>query len=142
MGLNERYNYYKNIYNEYLILIKSGNFYLGLNDDAVVMNKIFKYKIKKSTNLIKAGFPCLSLNKVLSKLESISVNYIVVDKEITEKQKFHNNLYKNYYEKIDNYEILISRIDKIYDILKNNSNNKSIKKIIDEIEVCLCKINY
>jgi len=140
--LKEKYNKYKEIYTEYLIFIKSGNFYLVLNNDAIVMNTIFKYKIKESTNFIKVGFPITSLEKILSKLDEIKVNYLVVDQDIVVKQKFKNNIYKNYYKKLDNYEILINRINKIYDILKNNLNNKNIKLIIEEIEDSLCKINY
>ena len=142
MMLKEKYDKYKEIYNDYLILIKNGNFYLALNDDAIVMNTIFNYQIKQSTNLIKVGFPHTSLNKIISKLDSLNVNYIVLDKEIIEKQKFKNNYYKKYHRNFDNYGILINRIDKITDILKNNLNNKNIKSIIEEVEDVLCKINY
>lgn len=44
--LKELYNKYKFDYKDYILLIKSGNFYICLNNDAIVMNNIFNYKIK------------------------------------------------------------------------------------------------
>lgn len=140
--LKEKYLNYKEMYNDYLILIKNGNFYLALNNDAIVMNTLFNYKIKESTNLIKVGFPTTSLNKIMSRLDTLSINYLVVDNEIVNKRKFKNNSYAKYYKKVDNYEILISRINKIYDVLRKNLDKKNIKAILEEIEDILCKISY
>ena len=140
--LKEKYNKYKEIYNDYLILIKNGNFYLALNNDAILMNRLFGYQIKEFTNFIKAGFPINSLNKIVIKLDNLNVNYLIIDNEIIEKRKFKENLYKKYCIKPDNYEILISRINKISEVLRKNLNNKDIKIIIEQIEDCLCKISY
>ena len=43
----EDYIKLKESYPKSVIMIKSGNFYECLNDDAIVMNNLFGYKIKK-----------------------------------------------------------------------------------------------
>ena len=54
--MKHRYEYYKIKYKEYIILIKSGNFYVALQQDAIVLNDIFKYKLNISNNIIKVVF--------------------------------------------------------------------------------------
>ena len=103
--LKEKYNLYKNDYKEYILIIKSGNFYISINNDATIMNKIFKYKIIQTTNLIKIGFPINSLNKVLTELDNKTINYVVIDNEIIEKQKQKNNQYSKYLTSYDKYQI-------------------------------------
>ena len=130
--LKELYNKYKFNYKDYILLIKSGNFYISLNNDAIVMNNIFNYKIKESTNFIKVGFPINSELKVKNYLDIINVNYVVIDEYIIDKRKFQNNKYNEYSSK-HNYRIYLNRIKRINDILKANLNN-NISSILDEIE--------
>lgn len=139
--LIEKYNTYKNTYKDYIVFIKNGNFYLVLNNDAIVMNKLTNYKIKQTTNFMKVGFPLSSLNKVIKCVESKFINYIVLDEKVVDKKKYKNNNYNKYNVKLDNYEIIINRINKIYEVLKNNLDSTNIKEILNEIEDILCKIN-
>ena len=139
--LKELYNKYKFDYKDYILLIKGANFYICLNNDAIVMNNIFNYKIKESTNFIKVGFPINSELKVKNYLDTIKVNYVVIDKEIIDKRKFQNNKYNEYNSKY-NYRAYLNRIKRINDILKSNLNNNNISSILDEIEEVLCKIDY
>lgn len=139
--LKELYNKYKFDYKDYILLIKSGNFYICLNNDAIVMNNIFNYKIKESTNFIKVGFPINSELKVKNYLDTIKVNYVFIDKEIIDKRKFQDNKYNEYNSKY-NYRVYLNRIKRINDILKSNLNNNNISSILDEIEEVLCKIDY
>lgn len=138
--IKELYNMYKFDYKDYLILIKSGNFYISLNNDAIIMNNIFNYKIKESSNMIRVGFPVSSLDKVVGYLDSISVNYLVIDKEIIEKQKYQNNRYNEFSSKY-NYLSYLNRINNINNILKSNIN-KDISSVLDEIEDILCKTGF
>lgn len=142
VSMKEKYDLYKLNYKKYIVLFKCGNFYLALNDDAIVMNNVFKYKINESANFIKVGFPITSLNKIISELDKKQINYILVDKDITLKNKNINNKYNNYLSKTNNYEILFSRINKINKILKNNLTNPNIDSVLNNIERDLCKINY
>ena len=84
--LKDKYYQYKLEYKEYVIIIKSGNFYTCLDSDAIVMNQIFNYKIVETTNQKKIGFPLNSINKVKVILEEKQVNYIIVEEEIIEKK--------------------------------------------------------
>lgn len=139
--LKEKYIDYKSTYKNYLLLIKCGNFYVCLNEDAIVFNNIFKYKVIENSNFIKCGFPLSSLSKIEKKLEEFEVNYVVINSDIVEKEKFDDNKYKNYLSS-NNYDILLNRINKINCILKDNLNNNNIISILDDIESIVCKINY
>ena len=113
-------------YKEYILLLKSGNFYLSLNKDAVVLSNLFNYKIKDSSNFIKTVFLISSLNKVAIELENKHVNYTIIDDSIISKQVYKDNNYSKYITDIETY---ISRI-------------KNINEILDKIENVLCRINY
>lgn len=139
--LKDVYNNYKLNYKDYVLLIKSGNFYLSIDNDAIVMNNIFNYKVKESKNFIKIGFPILSLSKVITELDKLNVNYIIIDKEIITKQKNKTNNYSKYMSK-NNYIIYLNRINNINEILKNNLNDNNISNVLDEVENILCKISF
>lgn len=142
VAMKEKYELYKLNYKKYIILFKCGNFYIALNDDAIVMNNLFKYKIIESANFIKSGFPISSLSKVLSILDEKQINYVIVDKEIIFKNKTANNKYNDYLNKNNNVDILLNRINTINKILKNNLSNPKIDSVLNSIERDLCKINY
>ena len=129
--MKNRYEYYKIKYKEYIILIKSGNFYFALQQDAIVLNDIFKYKLNISNNIIKVGFPINTLNKILKTLDNININYIVLDKNILHINKNKTNAYNKYINNnISNY---ILRIKNINNILNQNIYN-NIDNVLDNIE--------
>ena len=131
----------KEDYENYLIMFKSGNFYISLNNDAFIMNNIFNYKIIVISNYIKIGFPINSLNKVSTKLDELKINYIIYDKAIIQKIKFAPNNYKKFVKE-NNYLVYLNRISKINYLLKNNIKNSNMDKILNKIENILCTINY
>ena len=132
--MKNRYEYYKIKYKEYIILIKSGNFYVALQQDAIVLNDIFKYKLNISNNIIKVGFPVNSLNKILKTLDNININYIVLDKNILHINKNKTNMYNKYINNnTSNYILRIKNINNILNqIIYNNIDNvlESIENII------------
>jgi len=136
--MKENYDFYRIKYNKHIIFIKSGNFYLVLNDDALILNKIFNYKIKEVNHYIRVGFPLSSLNKVLEKIIDLQINYVVIDNVIN-KECFKKNKYCNYLN--NTYDDLIYRINRINDILKMNINFSKIDSLLDCIENDLCKIS-
>lgn len=140
--LKEVYEKSKSTYKEYVILLKSGNFYITFNKDAIIMNNIFNYQIKQVKDYIKIGFPIISINKIVNELTLRKVNYVIINNEIINKKKFSNNSYKKYLLEKENYEILLVRIKKIDTILKNSLNNQNIRQVLDDIENVLCKISY
>ncbi len=138
--LFDKYKKYKNEYNEYIIFIKSGNFYLTFNKDAYVLHNVFSYKIKETKNGYKSGFPLNAISKVEDKLKELNINYIIIQEDnIKKKQDFKKNTYLNYVV-MKNYSIIYKRIDMINNILKENIDN-NIEDILSEIEGVLCKIN-
>lgn len=140
--LKEVYEKSKSTYKDYVVLLKSGNFYISFNKDAIIMKNIFNYQIKQVKDYIKIGFPIISINKIVNELTLRKVNYVIINNEIINKKKFSNNSYKKYLLEKENYEILLVRIKKIDTILNNSLNNQNIKQVLDDIENVLCKISY
>ena len=53
----------KELFPEYVMLLKIGNFYECYNDDAKIISYLFDYKLKQLDNDDKnCGFPLISLN--------------------------------------------------------------------------------
>lgn len=140
--LKEKYEFYKRTYDKYLIIIKSGNLYICINEDALILHKLFNYKIIELNNFIKVGFPLSNIDKIVNDIELKQINYIIVDEEIIQKQKYKNNQYNKNLLAYDNYQICINRINKISEILKNNIINFNIKNTLNQIEELVCKISY
>lgn len=113
------YNY-KMKYLKYIILIKSGNFYIALGDDAKILNNILGYQIKEFSNTIKIGFPIISLNKVIDKLDTLKVNYMVIDKNVDLKKKFNKNNYNKHLIKRSNEDRIEDINLKLLDMKNTN----------------------
>jgi len=129
----------KELFPEYVVMIKIGSFYEVYNDDANIISYLFKYKVKSlSSDDRVCGFPISSINKVLYILEGKNINYIMIDRahNYEEEGKF------NYKKKNKNYEVLdianeyidrMGRIDKIKNFLiKDSSKLIDIENILYE----------
>ena len=124
-------------YKEYVILFKSGSFYVSFDEDSLILNKVFNYKILELKNNIKTGFPLNSLDTVINKLKELSINYIIIeDKNIKEKYEVENNNFSKYTSSVFEVISINNRIDKIVDKLKSIDNDK-VKEILDEIEMMM-----
>ena len=122
----EKYYKYKSEYKDSIIFIKCGNFYECVDDDALIMNKVFHYKMKRLNNTFKCGFPINSINNIRSQLDLLCINYLIVNNE--EDIIYHNNDINNYnnytFDKNKlNYNYL--RIDRIKNYLDNCLLNDS-----------------
>ena len=92
------------------------------------------------TAYYSCGFPSQSLSKVLSKLESCKISYLIADRkdnyEIDTHENFKNlNNYEKYYKKAKEEIGLKIRIEKIRKyLLKTMDKEKivEIEKIIDK----------
>ena len=106
----------KEIFTDYVVFIKIGNFYECYNDDACIISYLFGYKIKNMVSNDKTcDFPLSSINKVISNLKTRCINYILID-------KVHNygEIDKMNFKKKNNYNIVkdkalehINKIDRI-----------------------------
>ena len=135
----EKYIKLKKKYPKSLILIKAGNFYDCINDDAIIINKLFNYKIKELNKYIRVGLPKSSLNRVRTILTKYEINYITVDNNDITYSKFTRNNYSKYSS--NDYYVIKNKINYINDILSNNILNPSINNIISSIEGIICKIS-
>ena len=121
-------------YKEYVILFKSGNFYITFDEDSLILNKLFNYKILELKNNIKAGFPLNSLDNVISKLKELNINYIIIEnKNIKEQYKCETNDFSKYTSSVFEIISINNRIDKIVDKIKSLDSDR-VKEFLTEIE--------
>lgn len=148
----EDYIKLKESYPKSVIMIKSGNFYECLNDDAIVMNNLFGYKIKKLRKYNRVGFPLSNLVKVTGELTKKEVNYVIVSDGGIKNEKLNHNKYNDYvtiiddnsdddYDGLINHELALKKIKLINKELNDNIDNPKIIDILNEIERVICKIN-
>lgn len=131
----ETYYKYKSSYNNYILLIKSGNFYEIFDKDALILNDLFGYKVKKYKNSLKVGFPISKLNDILDKLSDY--NYLVIDKEVQEKNETDNNKYSE--KEFDVSRILFNfmRLERINERLTDLICTPKIDDVLNKVEEML-----
>lgn len=122
----DKYMDIKNDNIDSIIMIKVGNFYHIYDNDMIIINYLFKYKIIDD----RVGFPVSAINKVINKLKKLEINYYIDD---TNFYKFDNNNYLEIYEKSKTYYELSLEIDNIYNYLMNNIERKYIKRLITKM---------
>lgn len=111
----EKYYKYKLDHKDSIIFIDVGSFYETLDNDALIINKIFNYKITLFSSLLKVGFPKSKIDDIKEKLNELKINYYVINQE--EIKEFLNNKYNEY--KFDNQVVY-------YKLMKINSITKKI----------------
>lgn len=82
-----------------IIFIKLGTFYIAVGEDAVLMHKKLDLKCTCfKTNICKVGFPVISVEKYVEKLNKTKYGYVIYDfdskkvelKEIARKKGKYN----------------------------------------------------
>ena len=117
------------------IFKKEGKFLMVFNEDALIFNFLFGYKVL--TNL-KCGFPNNILEKNLKILEESNISYKIFDKdkEVAFKDFSSKNNYDDILEKFINYSSLNNRLDLLIKRVKFASPEK-LKNILKYIQECL-----
>lgn len=132
MKLHEQVRMLKKDLLNYLIIVKSGSFYVSYNDDAYILHDLFSYQLQDE----KVGFPLNSLDKILEKLQEEHINVYLVNENI--KHEYYDNRYqeklyiskKNYFNEL-NTKVLLEEIEFL---LKNNPENIiKFKDFINEL---------
>ena len=132
-------NNLKELFPEYVLLLKIGTFYECYNDDANIISYLFGYKIKTLSSGDKVcGYPLVSYNKVISNLESRNINYISIDKahnyEEMDKMNYKKkNKYIDISSKANSYIDKLNRIERIKNhLLKDDSKLEEVEKLLYE----------
>lgn len=135
MKIKDKYHELKRQYPDSLILLRSGNFYITYDDDALLLHHLFSYQLSKG----KVGFPHQNLKKVCSRLKDEKLNYAIFssDEEIDLYQS-QENCYYCYFQRIKKLEFQESMnqmlIDRIQFLLTSDSTNYiKIKEFLDEL---------
>lgn len=110
----------------YVEIIKNGIFYQAFNDDSLIVNYLFGYKIINN----KCGFPLKNIDYVVSQLKKNHINFRYDDIFV----KYRDNKYHQFISKAKESQNIKSRIDKITSCIYEN------ECLLDKIEE-LCKIN-
>lgn len=130
----------KEIHAHDICIFKIGNFGHCYGRDACIMSYIFGYKLKSiENNNRECGFPLVSMNKVVARLEEKKISYLIIDKrnnyEVDEKIDFKNlNKHDEIYEKSRIYVNYKNRVDNITNYLNENIETKDFRKVLFEIE--------
>lgn len=93
----------------------SGIFFETYDNDAIILNYLFNYKITGSN---RVGFPNTALSKVINTLESKKIDYSLY---------YLNGLKEEHHTKPNNYDKVLNKALANYDI------NKKIEDIITKI---------
>ena len=87
-----------------LEIYKNGNFLNTYEENAIILHKLFNYKVIESDkHKYKCGFPLTQYNKIINGLQDNKISYVVHDNEtMLEEKDYHklNNYDKEYKEAI------------------------------------------
>lgn len=129
-----------------IVLVKTGNFYRCYDKDSYVLSYVMKYQIKQATaNNYMCGFPVNSLDKVLDCLQTLNINYRIMDfkredKTVVEECNFESrNTYDEIYSKAYKYINIKRRIEEMCECLINNIEKEGTLEKVSEIEKSVYK---
>ena len=130
----------KEIHPEVVVLVKIGKFYNVYLKDAYIISYLFGYKLRDMEKDVKsAGFPEVSLKRVLATLENKKIDYMILDRRnnYDADEKFENgnlNKYNEIYNKAKKHFNILARIENISNYLHNNMNKKETINILKRME--------
>ena len=140
MKLENTIKMFKEVHPDSIILIKIGTFFHAFGKDSYILSYMLGYQLKPiAQNYSSCGFPKSGLTKVLTKLEEMNINYIVLDKADNysemEKEEFKNkNQYNQIFNKAHKYITKKNRIDAIYNYLIDNISSEDMKEKLTKVE--------
>ena len=112
-----------------------GKFITCYNDDAYILHSIFGYKLVGEGKNDKLVFPSTVIDKIIDKLDSLSINYEIYYKKELESSKDFKK--KNNYQKYLEQGLLQVEIDKKVDLIKYKLSRLDLKEVNKELEKIL-----
>ena len=106
--MKQKYFQVKGRYKDYIVLVKSGNFWHAYYGDALIIHFLTGYNFKN----YRVGFPSKVLDKVINMVTNLNINFILVyELDDIVKYEYPSNSYTFYlYEYMSLYKKL--EIDK------------------------------
>lgn len=131
----DKYVKFKSQYKDYIVIVKSGNFYYSFGEDAFILKYLFNYQIRDD----KVGFPLNAKAKVKSVLNRNNVNLIEIIDDYAYVLETKN--INEYHEKLKEAKsnILVSNmVSNLMNTIevkvkKEEANYRLIKEFIDEL---------
>ncbi len=131
----DKYVKFKSQYKDYVILIKSGNFYYSFGDDAYILKYLFNYQIREN----KVGFPLSAKAKVKSVLNRHNINLIeIIDDYAYVLETKNANLYNEKLKEAKSNILISNMLNNLMNaievkIKKEEANYRLIKEFVDEL---------
>ncbi len=133
MKLKDKFLELKNEYQDAIVLIKSGSFYLTYDEDAIILNFLFSYQISNT----KVGFPLKNIEKVTDILKKEEISYVIFDEQLA-KFLADNNKYNVIFNKAKKNEFNLAMNNMLIDRIKFLLEEKpevyiKLKDFIDDL---------
>lgn len=97
--MKQKYFIVKGRYKDYIIFVKSGNFWNCFYGDALIIHFLTNYTFKN----YHVGFPSKVLDKVLNKVRALNINFILVyELDDIVKYEYPSNSYTFYLQEYMN----------------------------------------
>ena len=131
----DEYIKFKEMYKEYVVLIKSGNFYYSFLDDAYILNYFFGYQIREN----KVGFPLNAKAKVKSVLNRHNINLIeIIDDYAYVLETKNENAYLEKLKEAKSSILINNMLNNLMHsievkVKKEEANYRLIKEFVDEL---------
>ena len=118
--MKEKYFRVKEMYKDYLVFVKSSNFWNVFYGDALILHYVTGYKISNN----KLGFPLKVLGKVLSKVSKLNISYVLVYAlDDIRVHEYSSNSYTFY----------LGKFREVYDV--ELKFEKSVSKVLNKLLV-------
>lgn len=131
----DKYLKFKEMYKDYVVIIKSGNFYYTFLDDTYILNYFFGYQIREN----KIGFPLNAKAKVKSVLNRNNVNLIeVIDDYAYVLESKSDNAYQEKLKEAKSNLLISNMLNNLMNAIeikvkKEEANYNLIKEFVDEL---------
>ena len=131
----DKYLKFKEMYQEHVVIIKSGNFYYTFLDDTYIFNYLFGYQIREN----KIGFPLNAKAKVKSALNRNNVNLIeVIDDYAYVLESKNDNAYSRILREAKSNLLISNMLNNLMNAIeikvkKEEANYELIKEFVDEL---------
>ena len=131
----DKYIKFKSSYKDYVVLIKSGNFYYSFEEDAYILKYFFGYQIREN----KVGFPLNAKAKVKSVLNRHNVNLLeIIDDYAYVLETKNENEYESKLKEAKSNILISNMLSNLMNsievkVKKEEANYRLIKDFVDEL---------